>query len=138
MEELKSPEYYPEFVKEAVSLALEKSPPCVEPIAKLLEYLYSKKVLVKSDLTAGFVGYGSLLDDIAIDLPKAPSNFGEVMGRLVVAGGVDFKVVEEVLKKMEDDYFRKAVFGGVMRVVGSGNGVVSAQVDDVAACERLF
>ncbi|KAI3709265.1 hypothetical protein L2E82_39025 [Cichorium intybus] len=138
VEELKSPEYYPEFVKEAVSLALEKSPPCVEPIAKLLEYLYSKKVLVKSDLTAGFVGYGSSLDDIAIDLPKAPSNFGEVMGRLVVAGGVDFKVVEEVLKKMEDDYFRKAVFGGVMRVVGSGNGVVSAQVDDVAACERLF
>ncbi|CAH1449256.1 unnamed protein product [Lactuca virosa] len=138
VEELKSPEYHPEFVKEAVSLALEKSPPCVEPVAKLLDYLYSKKVLVKHDLTTGCVGYAMLLDDIAIDLPKAPGGFGEVLGHLVVAGGVDFKVVEEVLKKMEDEDFRKAVFDGVMRVVGLGNVVLSEQGDGVAACERLF
>lgn len=139
VEELKSPEFHPELVKEAISMALEKSPPCVEPIAKLLDYLYSKKVLVKHDLTTGCIGYGSLLDDIAIDLPKAPNNFGEVMGHLVVTGGIDFKVVEEVLKKMEDDYFRKAVFGGVMRVVGmNGSDLVTAQAEDVAACERLF
>ncbi|KAK9060664.1 hypothetical protein SSX86_021370 [Deinandra increscens subsp. villosa] len=72
LEELKAPEYHSEFVKEAVSLALEKSPPCVEPLAKLLDYLVSKSVLTRANLTAGCTSYGSLLDDIAIDLPKAP------------------------------------------------------------------
>ncbi|XP_024961026.1 eukaryotic translation initiation factor-like [Cynara cardunculus var. scolymus] len=140
VEELKSPEYHPEFVKEAISLALEKSPPCVEPITKLLDYLCSKKVLVKPDLRTGCVSYGSLLDDIAIDLPKAPNNFGEIMGRLVVSGGIDFKVVAEVVKNMEE-YFRKAVFGGVKRIVGSsssGNVILTAQAADVAVCESLF
>ena len=35
VEELKAPAYYPEFVKEAISLALDKSPPCAEPVANL-------------------------------------------------------------------------------------------------------
>ncbi|KAL4589921.1 hypothetical protein LXL04_002833 [Taraxacum kok-saghyz] len=141
VEELKAPEYYPEFVKEAVSLALEKSAPCVEPLVKLLDHLVSKKVLTRADLTAGCTAYGSLLDDIAIDLPKAPSNFGEIMGHLVVTGGLDFKIVADVLKTMEDDHFQKAVFMGVKRVVGSsanGGAVLEAQAADVAACERMF
>ncbi|KAJ0523684.1 putative initiation factor eIF-4 gamma, MA3, MIF4G-like domain superfamily [Helianthus annuus] len=96
LEELKAPEYHSQFVKEAVSLALEKSPPCVEPLAKLLEYLLAKKVLTRTDLITGCTSYGSLLDDIAIDLPKAPNNFGEIMGHLVVAGGLDFKIVFDV------------------------------------------
>ncbi|CAI9285605.1 unnamed protein product [Lactuca saligna] len=136
VEELKAPEYYPEFVKEAVSLALEKSAPCVEPLVKLLDHLVSKKVLTRADLTAGCTAYGSLLDDIAIDLPKAPDSFGQMMGLLVVSGGLDFKVVGDVLKCMEDDFFQKAVFMGVKRVVGSG--ILEAQAADVAACERLF
>ncbi|KAI3790394.1 hypothetical protein L2E82_03397 [Cichorium intybus] len=141
VEELKAPEYYPEFVKEAISLALEKSAPCVEPLVKLLDYLVSKKVLTRTDLTAGCTAYGSLLDDIAIDLPKAPNNFGEIMGHLIVSGGLDFKVVASVLKTMEDDYFQKAVFMGAKRVVGSsanGNVIFEAQAGDVAACESLF
>lgn len=141
VEELKAPEYYPEFVKEAVSLALEKSAPCVEPLVKLLDHLVSKKVLTRADLVSGCTAYGSLLDDIAIDLPKAPNNFGEIMGHLVVSGGLDFKVVGNVLKNMEDDYYRKAVFAGVKRVVGSsanGSVILESQAGDVAACESLF
>lgn len=141
VEELKAPEYYPEFVKEAVSLALEKSAPCVEPLVKLLDHLVSKKVLTRADLVSGCTAYGSLLDDIAIDLPKAPNNFGEIMGHLVVSGGLDFKVVGNVLKNMEDGYYQKAVFAGVKRVVGSsanGSVILESQAGDVAACESLF
>ncbi|KAJ0881335.1 putative MIF4G-like, type 3, initiation factor eIF-4 gamma, MA3, MIF4G-like domain superfamily [Helianthus annuus] len=141
LEELKAPEYHSQFVKEAVSLALEKSPPCVEPLAKLFEYLLAKKVLTRTDLITGCTSYGSLLDDIAIDLPKAPNNFGEIMGHLVVAGGLDFKIVFDVLKTMEDDYYQKAVFTGVKRVVDSsanGKDVLESQADDVGACEGLF
>ncbi|PWA96175.1 MIF4G domain-containing protein / MA3 domain-containing protein [Artemisia annua] len=139
VEELRAPEYHAELVKEAVSLALEKIPPRVEPLTKLLNYLLSKKVLTRADLVSGCISYGSLLDDIAIDLPKAPSNFGEILGHLVVSGGLDFKVVNDVLKKMEDDYFQKAVFAGVKNVVGSsGKGILESQAADVAACESLF
>ncbi|KAI3715048.1 hypothetical protein L6452_22014 [Arctium lappa] len=141
VEELKAPEYHSEFVKEAISLGLEKSPPCVEPLVKLLDHLLSKKVLTRADLITGCLDYGSLLDDIAIDLPKAPNNFGEIMGHLVVSGGLDFKIVVGVLKKMEDDYFQKAVFTGVKRVVSSspsGEVVLESQAEDVAACESLF
>ncbi|KAF5776528.1 putative MIF4G-like, type 3, initiation factor eIF-4 gamma, MA3, MIF4G-like domain superfamily [Helianthus annuus] len=141
LEELKAPEYHSEFVKEAVSLALEKSPPCVEPLAKLLDYLTSKKVLTRANLITGCTAYGSLLDDIAIDLPKAPSSFGEIMGHLVLSGGLDFKVVHDVLKTMEDDYYQKAVFAGVKRVVGSspfGKDVLESQAADVGLCESLF
>ncbi|XP_076910799.1 eukaryotic translation initiation factor-like [Bidens hawaiensis] len=136
LEELKAPEYHSEFVKEAVSLALEKSPPCVEPLAKLLDHLLTKKVLTRTDLITGCVSYGSLLDDIAIDLPKAPNNFGEIMGHLVGSGGLDFKIVFDVLKKMEDDYYQKAVFGGAKKVVGED--VLESQAADVGACESLF
>ncbi|GJY87558.1 eukaryotic translation initiation factor-like protein [Tanacetum coccineum] len=139
VEELSAPEYHAELVKEAINEALEKIPPRVEPLTKLLNYLLSKKVITQADLVSGCTSYGSLLDDIAIDLPKAPSNFGEILGHLVVSGGLDFKVVNDVLKKMEDDYFQKAVFAGVKNVVGSsGKGILESQAVDVAACESIF
>ncbi|KAM7267871.1 hypothetical protein ACFE04_010037 [Oxalis oulophora] len=141
IEELKSPAYHPEVVKEAINLALEKNPPCVEPVAKLLGYLFTKNVFKASDLGTGCLLYSSLLDDIGIDLPKAPINFGEIMGKLVVIGGLDFKVVKEVLKKMEDDLYRKDVFGGVMNAVSSsplGQAVLDSQASDIEECKTLL
>ena len=85
MEELKSPSYHPEVVKEAIYLALDKSPPCVEPVANLIEYLYIKKILTPIDIGTGCLLFGSLLDDIGIDLPKAPSNFGEIIGKIILS-----------------------------------------------------
>ncbi|KAL2502448.1 Eukaryotic translation initiation factor isoform 4G-1 [Forsythia ovata] len=49
IEELKSPACHPKIVKEAISLGLEKSPPCVEPVAKLLEYLFASKTFTAKD-----------------------------------------------------------------------------------------
>ena len=141
VEELKSPSYYPEFVKEAISIALEKSPPCVEPVSKLLEYLFIKKVFTARDIGTGCLLYGALLDDVGIDLPKAPNNFGEIIGKLVLAGGLDFKMVKEILKKMEDDLYQKAVFYAAMRIISSnpsGQGLLDAQASELEACQNLF
>ncbi|CAI9779672.1 unnamed protein product [Fraxinus pennsylvanica] len=141
IEELKSPAYHPEIVKETISLGLEKSPPCVEPVAKLLEYLFAKKVFTANDLVTGCLLYASLLDDLAIDLPKAPANFGEIVGKLVLAGGLDFKVVREILKKVGDGFFQKAIFTTAMRIVSSdpaGKGVLDSQGFDIEACESLL
>ncbi|KAG6673303.1 hypothetical protein I3842_16G104400 [Carya illinoinensis] len=141
VEELKSPAYHPEFVKEAISLGLEKSPPCVEPVAKLLEYLLDRKVLTARDIGTGCLHYGLMLDDVGIDLPKAPNNFGEIIGKLVLAGGLDFMVVKEVLKKVEDDRFQKAIFEASFLIVNSspsGQGVLDSQVSDIEACRSLL
>lgn len=141
VEELKSPSYHPEVVKEAISLALEENPPCVELVAKLLEYLLAKKVLTARDIGTGCLLYGSLLDDIGIDLPKAPNNFGEVIGKLVLAGGLDFKVVAEVLKKMEDDRYQKAVFDAAMRIIScspNAQVLLDSQSSDIEVCKSLF
>ncbi|KAL2338538.1 hypothetical protein Fmac_012984 [Flemingia macrophylla] len=140
LEELRSPAYHPEVVKEAISLALDKSPPCVEPVANLLEYLFIKKTLSARDIGTGCMLFASLLDDIGIDLPKAPSNFGEIIGKLVLAGGLDFKVVREILKKVDDDRFQKAIFSSAMQVISSASGqvVLDSQAADIEACENLL
>lgn len=138
--ELGSPSYHAEFVKEAISLSLEKSPPVVEPTANLLEYLLSKKVVTSKDLESGFLLYGAMLDDIGIDLPKAPNNFGEIVGKLILAGGVDFKLVREVLGKMEDDRFQKAVVDAAVRILGSseqGKSLLASLTADIEACRNL-
>ncbi|CAN8253130.1 unnamed protein product [Cochlearia groenlandica] len=140
VEELGSPSYHTEFVKEAISLSLEKSPPVVEPISKLLKYLLLKKIVTHKDLETGVSLYGSLLDDIGIDLPKAPNNFGEIVGHLIVAGSVDFKLVREILGKMEDDRFQKAVIDAAVRIVEAGDdgkSVLAKHAADIEACRNL-
>ncbi|KAK9279637.1 hypothetical protein L1049_013316 [Liquidambar formosana] len=141
VEELKAPAYHSEVVKESIALALEKSPPCVEPVTKLLEFLFNKNVLTTRDIGTGCLLYGSMLDDIGIDLPKAPNNFGEVIGKLVLAGGLDFKVVKEVLKKVEDDMFRTTIFDAARRSVNSSptaEKLLAMQGADIQACESLL
>ena len=135
VEELKSPAYHPELVKEAISLGLEKNPPCIEPVARLLEYLVSKKGLTTKDIGSGCLLYGSMLDDIGIDLPKAPNNFGEILGSLVMANASDFETVEEILKKMEDDRFKKAVLDAVIKSVSES--LLAAQAAKIEACRSL-
>ena len=50
---LKNATYYPEFVKEAIYLGLGRSAPCVELVAKLLEYLLDKEILTPGDIRSG-------------------------------------------------------------------------------------
>lgn len=141
VEELKSPAYHSEIVKEAISLGLEKSPPCVEPVAKLIEFLFNKKVIAIEDITAGCLLYASQLDDLAIDLPKAPANFGEIVGKLILAGLLDFKMVLEILKKLGDDYYQKALFNSILNVLNSspsGKQISDSQASDMEACKGLF
>lgn len=140
VEELMSPAYHPEVVKEAISLALEESPPCVEAVVKFLDYLFSKKVFTTSDIETGCLGYASMLHDAGIDLPKAPINFGEIIGKLVLSRCLDFQVVKEAIKKVEDDRFRKDVFDGVLQTISSnvsGRGLLDSLASDIEDCRSL-
>ncbi|KAF4370420.1 eukaryotic translation initiation factor [Cannabis sativa] len=141
VEELKSPGYHSEVVKEAISLALEKSPPCVDQTVRLLDHLSSEKIITTRDIGTGCLLYASLLDDVGIDLPIAPPNFGAIIGKLMLSGSLNFKVLVEVLKKVEDDRFRISIFDNTMRIVNaspSGQGLLEAQASDVEACRSLL
>ncbi|XP_017699111.1 eukaryotic translation initiation factor-like [Phoenix dactylifera] len=141
VEELKSPEYHPEVVKEAINLALEKGLNCIDPVVRLLEFLFVKKVITPKDLGTGCLLYGSMLDDIGIDLPKAPTYFGEVIGGLILAGGLGFKVVEEIMKKVEDSRFRSAMFDAVMKNIEakpSGQAILGSQAAYITACKNIL
>ena len=136
VEDLKSPSNYSEVVREAINLGLEKNPPCLDPVAKLLEYMFSKKVFTARDISSGCLLYGEMIDDIAIDLPKAPNNFGEILGQLILCGGLNFNAVKEVLQKVEDEIFRKLIFDNTVKVVGPH--VLESQSADVEACKALL
>ncbi|XP_038897670.1 eukaryotic translation initiation factor-like isoform X2 [Benincasa hispida] len=139
--ELKSPAYHPEVVKESLTMALEKIPPCVDPVVKLLEHLFHKNVLTAKDIGTGCLLYGSLMDDTGIDLPKAPNNFGEILGKLILIGGLNFTVVKEILKNLENNYFQKSIFGGAMKILNSspsGEGILATQSVEIQACETLL
>ncbi|PKA63909.1 Eukaryotic translation initiation factor isoform 4G-1 [Apostasia shenzhenica] len=141
VEELKSPHYHPEIVKEAINLALDKGAAYLDPLLRFLEHLLTKKVFTPRDLGTGCLLYGSMLDDVGIDLPKAPFLFGEALGKLILAKGLGFKVVEEILKKIEDEMFKSAVFDAAVQGVQagpSGESILSEQAADVSACRSLL
>ncbi|XP_072978224.1 eukaryotic translation initiation factor [Typha angustifolia] len=141
VEELKCPDYHPEVVKEAINLALDKGSNCIDPVVRLLEFLFAKNVLKPRDLGTGCLLYASMLDDVGIDLPKAPTCFGEVVGKLILARGLSFKVVGEVLKKVEDSRFQQAIFYAVMKSIEadpSGEAILSSQAADVESCKNLL
>lgn len=141
VEEMNSPTYHAEVVKEAIALASEKSSPCIEPVVRLLEYLFSKMVITARDIETGCLHYATNLDDVGIDVPKAPNSFGQIIGKLLLLGALDFKVVREVLEKVGDDRFQKAIFEagmGIIRSSPSGQGLLESQASDIEACRSVL
>ncbi|CAL4968292.1 unnamed protein product [Urochloa decumbens] len=141
IEELESPDYYPEVVKEAINLALDKGTNSIDPLVRLLDHLHRNNIFKTVELETGCLLYGSLLDDLAIDLPKAPVHFGEVIGRLILSGCLGIGVVEDTLKKMEDTFFRSAVFKAATNAIGanpSGQLILSSHVAEIDACNNLL
>lgn len=141
VEELNAPDFHTRIVKEAMNLALEKNPPCIEPLVKLLEFFYAMKVITSTDIASGFVLYASMLDDIGIDLPTAPGNFGIVIGKQICCSAFGLKLVKDVLRKVEDSMYRRAVFDNMMKTIKasvSGEKILDGEVEEVKAFEILF
>lgn len=137
IEELKSPEYYPEVVKEAINIALDKGVSQIDWAVKLFQFLLTKKVLSIKDVGTGFLLYGSMLDDIGIDYPKAPTYFGEMIGQMIVSRSLSFKVVVEILKKVEESMFKSQLFDAVMNKA-KGDDVLGLEAADVEVCKSLL
>jgi len=119
---------------------LDKGASFVDPLVRLLEHLHTKKTFKTEDLENGCLLYGSLLEDIGIDLPKAPTQFGEVVARLILSCGLRFEAVERILKTMEDTFFRKAIFNSVTKTLEAnpaGQAILSSHGAVIDTCNSL-
>lgn len=140
VQELKWPEYYPEFVRQAIMLAMDSSDRHVELVGQLLEFLYSEKTLPDKDIEAGLMLITDGFDDTAIDIPLAPRFLGELVGRLCLAGATDFRVLKDIMVKMEDKPRQRAIFDSALRIIKSSPsaGALGAQSDGLIECEKLI
>ncbi|RAL44151.1 hypothetical protein DM860_016397 [Cuscuta australis] len=142
--ELNATSHFPEVVNDAIALGLDKSPSCVEHVSELLEVLHAMRVFSSEDLRNGCMQFAGVLDDLAMDLPKAPAGFGGIIGRLVLCGGLDFGVVKEmIMKKVRNEMYRKDVFSAAMAVVKSssppsGKVIIDSPANDIGTCQSLF
>ncbi|EYU25308.1 hypothetical protein MIMGU_mgv1a018093mg, partial [Erythranthe guttata] len=112
--ELNSPEYHPEFVREGLYVALKKGPPCHNQFSLLMEHLFDCNVLNAEDIGSGCLVYATTLCGLSIDTPDM---FGEIIGNLVMAEAMGFKVFNEILEKVEDKYYKRPLFIAAMKIV---------------------
>ena len=68
--------YYPEFIQNAIILAMKKNERHVNFVGKLLEFLYSEKTVPVKNIEAGLMLIAVDFDDVAIDIPLAPRFLG--------------------------------------------------------------
>jgi hypothetical protein len=78
--------------------------------------LYSEKILPDKDIEAGLMLITDGFDDTAIDIPLAPRFLGELVGRLCLAGATDFRVLKDIMVKMEDKPRQRAIFNSALHI----------------------
>lgn len=140
VQELKWPDYYPEFVRTAIILAMDKSERHVDLVGQLLDFLYSEKTLPAKDIEAGLMSIADEFDDIAIDIPLAPRFFGELVGRFSLVGATDLRALYDIMVKVEDKPRQRTIFDSALRIIKSSPsaGALVAQSDHLIECEKLI
>lgn len=82
-------------------------------------------MLSGADLDKGVRGLLNNLDDLAVDVPKAPAQVGDILGRLVSAGLLDLKSVGGHLAEADQEEVPEGEEtmlvsgGGALKVLGS-------------------
>ncbi|OIW07123.1 hypothetical protein TanjilG_10096 [Lupinus angustifolius] len=112
-----SPAYHPDIVKEAILLGLSSSPPCVEGVMDFLMCLFISYTFSARDIVEGCLLFASLVDDIAIDFPESPSNFGEIIAELVMAGCLDFMALRDIFREVVLCNFPDLIYGSFLSVM---------------------
>jgi len=70
-----------------------------------------EEVVSRQDMRGGVLQIAEQLEDIAMDAPGAPEQFGEMVAGLFWAGASDLRLLLEVCVKIEDPCLRESVFG---------------------------
>eukprot|EP00252_Welwitschia_mirabilis_P019159 TRINITY_DN436_c0_g1_i1.p1 TRINITY_DN436_c0_g1~~TRINITY_DN436_c0_g1_i1.p1 ORF type:complete len:802 (-),score=177.60 TRINITY_DN436_c0_g1_i1:209-2614(-) len=119
IQELKSPDYHPKFVRQAIVSSMEKGDKYVGHMRKLLEYLYRGKTLSESDIRDGMMLLSDELDDLAIDIPMAPKHIGGTIGNLIIVGAADVDLLLGIMSKAEDTSVRAKIYEAAKQILES-------------------
>jgi translation initiation factor 4G len=114
LQELKSPGFYPEFVRLAISTALDMREKEWGLMLKLLVHLQEKGAISSLDLRRGVLLVVEGMEDMAMDAPLAPKGFGGMLAGLVLSGAVELGLIQEVAVKLEDEFLQKDVLKAVV------------------------
>jgi translation initiation factor 4G len=114
VQELKKPSFHPEFVRIAISTALEMREKECGLVLKLLVHLQSKGVVSSEDLRGGVVMVAEGLEDMAMDAPLAPKQLGGMIAGLILSEASEVRLMQEAAAKMEDEFLQKDVLKAVV------------------------
>jgi translation initiation factor 4G len=107
VQELKSPGFYSEFVRLAISTALDMREKEWRLMLKLLVHLEAKGAIINLDLSRGLLLVAERMEYMAMDAPLAPKGFGGMLAGLVLSAAVELRLVQEVAVKLEDEFLQK-------------------------------
>lgn len=82
MKDLKSPDFYPEMVRQIVSDGMLRKEKQRVKMTELVVQMATGKVVNEPDLVNGLVLVGSEMEDLMCDCPVGPSVFGSLLGTL--------------------------------------------------------
>mmetsp|Transcript_38153 Transcript_38153/g.113037 ORF Transcript_38153/g.113037 Transcript_38153/m.113037 type:complete len:152 (-) Transcript_38153:1086-1541(-) len=98
----------------------------------LLLAMVAAAAVSPADVTAAIRTYTSMLEDLALDVPKAPRLLGGVLGAVVSAGALDVGVLPTLLEGDSGvEPKRDFAAAALRRFVASGGGAAACR----AACE---
>jgi len=110
--ELRAPRFHYEFVKRAISMAMDRGSKEREMVSRLLSFLYEKP-LSTDEIGQGFERLFEVVDDLAIDIPAAKTILSQFLSRAVVdellppsfladpaVQGAGDEVVEQSMRKL--------------------------------------
>ncbi|XP_002967145.2 eukaryotic translation initiation factor [Selaginella moellendorffii] len=141
IQEMKSPDYHPQFVQVAVTLALEKRDRERELLFKLFNHLHAQGVVTEAQLASGLMLLAEQLDETAIDSPMAPKQIGQLVAALATSRALQLKILPGILEKVQDEYVRRQVLEAVLKDLKSRDGgdkvMVSAR-SDLKSCVKLL
>jgi len=114
VQELNSPRFRPEFVRLAITTAMDMREKECSLVLKLLAHLQSEMVISSLDLKEGVLRVLKGLVDIAIDSPLAPKLLGGLLAGLVLSGAVKLTLVQVSLWNLEDEFLQQDVLNAMV------------------------
>jgi|EP00505_MAST-04D_sp_SCG-Rhode-Island_P002707 programmed cell death protein 4 len=84
MYEINAPHFHYEFVKRAITMAMDRKDRGCESASKLLSFLYGAKHITTNQIGKGFERLFEVVDDLSIDVPDAERIISSFVARSVV------------------------------------------------------
>lgn len=139
VQDLSSPEFHPHLVQTGVTMAWESTDRGRELLIKLLEFLWSKRVVSQGDLRVGIMMVAEQLEDLALDIPMAPKYLGDLIGKASLAGVAELGLLVDIIQRIEDPLLKRTVYDAALMTIklGPHSERLLTQRSKFQECERL-